>query len=126
MSGKRFKPTVISWDAITYGGDPPCLRRLDEPVTFESFDHSEEADEHENGKIWSATLWDIWRALGREIADRILIESHFQQDAFTTFARGARAILDADRNLYNGKHLGKLRGIFHARGIGPISEGPSH
>ena len=42
--------------------------------------------------------------VGRDVADRIIIESHFQLDGFTTFARGARAILDADRNLYRGGH----------------------
>lgn len=117
----RLKPTVMAWDAIASGsGDPPCARRLDEPLTFESFDHDPAADEHENGKIWSATLWDIWKAVGHEVADRIIVESHFQLDGFTTFARGARAILDADRNLFAAKHLGRLYSVFRARGIGPV------
>ncbi len=117
----RFGATVGSWDSVTSSEyDPPCLRRLDEPLTYESFDRSANADEHDNGKIWSAALWDIWRALGRDIADRLIIESHFQLDGFTTFARGARAILDADRNLYRGRHLARLRRIFRARGIGPV------
>jgi hypothetical protein len=111
----------MTWDAITDDEHyPPCLRRVDEKVTFESFDHEEDADEHENGLIWSATLWDIWRAIGRRAADRIIIESHFQLDAFTTLARGARAIIDADRNLYSGKHRTRLVAIFRARGIGPV------
>ncbi len=119
----RFRPALMTWDGIaegTDGDDPPCLRRLDELLTFESFDFSESADEHENGKIWSATLWDIWNALARDVADRIIIESHFQLDGFTTFARGARAILDADRNLFRGRHVRRLRRIFAARGIGPV------
>ncbi len=119
----RYRPTLMTWDAIAEGDpgdDPPCLRRLDEPLTYESFDFSDSADEHENGKIWSATLWDIWNALGRDIADRVVIESHFQLDGFTTFARGARAILDADRNLFEGRHTSRLRQIFASRGIGPV------
>lgn len=120
----RFRPVVASWDALAVpalrGGDPPCVRRLDEPLTYESFDHSPKADEHENGTIWSATLWETWNALGREVADTIIVESHFQLDGFTTFARGARAILDADRNLYGGRHLARLRRIFRGRGIGPV------
>jgi hypothetical protein len=111
----------MTWDGIVddTGYDPPCVRRLDEPVTFENFLHKEE-NEHTNGRIWSATLWDIRKALGREVADQIIIESHFQLDAFTRFARGARAILDADRNLHDGAHAEELRGIFHRRGIGPV------
>jgi len=78
------------------------------------------ADEHDNGEIWSATLWDIRRALHRRVADRIVIDSHFQLDGFTTFARGARAILDADRNLHHSRHASTLRRIFRHRGIGPV------
>ena len=78
------------------------------------------ADEHANGQIWSATLWDIWKAIGRRAADRVVVESHFQLDGFTTFARGARALLDADRNLYRDRHRTSLRRIFRRRGIGPV------
>ena len=89
-------------------------------MTYESFDHSEGADEHENGQIWSATLWKIWTRLGRNVADRIIIESHFQLDGFTSFAKAARAILDADRHLFGGRHLAALRRICHEQGIGPV------
>jgi len=113
-----FRPAVMSWDAVAGGGDPPALRRLDGQVTFEGFEAG--GDEHVNGLIWSAALWDVWRAVGRGVADRIVIESHFQLDGFATMARGARAILDADRNLFAGKHLARLRKVFQARGIGPV------
>src|SRR5262245_52230924 len=75
-----FVDTVMSWDGIYMGGDPPCVRRLDGKLTYESFNHATRADEHDNGEIWSATLWDIWNAIGRDRADRIIIESHFQLD----------------------------------------------
>jgi hypothetical protein len=121
---KRLLPAVMTWDGITFADSdparPPCVRRVDGTLTFESFNHSEGADEHDNGEIWSATLWDIWRAVGREVADRVIVESHFQLDGFTTFARGARAILDADRNLFAGQHLRALRRVFRRRGIGPV------
>jgi hypothetical protein len=116
-----FRTSISSWDAILdREHEPPSLRRLDEALTYESFDHSPAADEHENGKIWSAALWEIRRPLGRELADRLIVESHFQLDGFTTFARAARALLDADRNLYRGRHLRRLRGVFRRRGIGPV------
>ena len=123
---KRLLAAVMTWDGILFSDPddparrPPCVRRLDSRRTFETFDHAEDADEHDNGEIWSATLWDIWRSVGRAVADAIIIESHFQLDGFTTFARGARAILDADRALFKGQHLARLRRIFRRRGIGPI------
>ena len=41
----------------------------------------------------------------------------FQLDGFTTFARGARAILDANRNLFGGAKEKTLRALFKKRGI---------
>ena len=115
-----YRNTVMSWDGARGDGIPPGVRRVDCALTYESFDHGANADEHDNGQIWSATLWDIWRALTRRVADRIIIDSHFQLDGFTSFARGARAILDADRNLHGGRHAARLRQIFRRRGIGPV------
>jgi hypothetical protein len=83
---------------------PPCVRRRDSTLTYESFDHAAAADEHDNGEIWAATLWDIWHRVGKDVADRIIVESHFQLDGYTSFAKGARAILDAHRNIADEKH----------------------
>jgi len=122
MKPAALRPLLMSWDSIADTDHrPPYLRRVDELLTFESFDHGQEADEHDNGRIWSATLWDIRTAVGRDVADRIIIDSHFQLDGFTTFARGARGVLDADRNLYRGRHVSRLRRIFQNRGIGPVA-----
>ncbi|NND55527.1 MAG: hypothetical protein HKN56_11235, partial [Gammaproteobacteria bacterium] len=117
---KPYKAAVMTWDAITYKDfDPPSLRRLDGQFTYSDMrwqrDH-----EHDNGRIWGATLWDIRNNVGRRVADKIIIESHFQQDGFTTLARGARAILDADRHLYRNRHRKALLKIFKARKIGPV------
>ena len=114
-----YRPCVMTWDGIKFPGDPPCVRRLDSRHTFESFHHSEE-HEHANGQIWSATLWDIRGKVGHRAADKLIIEGHFQLDGFTTFARGARAILDADQNLNGGANRIKLRQVFKKRRIRPI------
>jgi hypothetical protein len=122
---KRLLAAVMTWDGILFddaddADRPPCVRRVDSRRSYETFDHSPRADEHDNGEIWSATLWDIWKSLGRRVADAIIVESHFQLDGFTTFARGARAILDADRHLFAGRHVVKIKRVFRRRGIGPI------
>lgn len=57
---------------------------------------------------------------GNKSCGSIILESHFQLDGFTTFARGARAIIDADRNLYRGQNAEALRRVFRRRGIGPV------
>jgi hypothetical protein len=117
-----YRACVMTWDGLLVGLDersrPPCLRRLDEKRTFAAL--REGGDEHENGKIWSATLWEIRDALGRRTADTIIIESHFQLDGFTTFARGARAMIDADTNLNRSRPVPTLTRIFRRRRIGPL------
>ncbi len=128
---EAWKPTVMSWDGVLYGiasnaraigqdnGSsatfPPALRRLDEPLTAEDFD--EYGYSHDNGKIWSATLWDIHRVLGRETADRIIIDSHYELSPHTNFGRGARAIIHADANLFGGVNYVVLAQIFLNRKI---------
>jgi hypothetical protein len=119
---ERYRTSVMSWDGLHAGLsgelDPPCLRRVDLPLSFRDF-HAR-GDEHDNGQIWSATLWEVRTALGRKSADRVILESHFQLDGFTSFARGARAILDADRNLNGGAHADTLTRIFRRRRISPL------
>ncbi|HET7539111.1 MAG TPA: M36 family metallopeptidase [Polyangiaceae bacterium] len=119
---EKYQTSVMTWDGLLIGledgSDPPALRRVDSKSTYADF--SARGDEHDNGQIWSATLWDVRRALGATEADRVIIESHFQLDGFTTFARGARAIIDADRNLSGGRHEQALRRIMKKRRISPL------
>lgn len=119
---ERYRNTVMSWDGLLAGldrgDDPPCLRRVDNALTYRNFD--EAGDEHDNGQIWSATLWEVRAELGRETADRLILESHFQLDGFTSMARGARAIIDADRNLERGRNGHALKRIFRRRAIAPV------
>ena len=123
---RNLQRLVMSWDAFEISGDisdkhPPRLRSLDSKKTYESFDHSASADEHDNGEIWSATLWEVRRCFKKpKDADTVIVESHFQLDGFTTFARAARAMIDADRNLYKGTHIARLKRVFRKRGIGPV------
>lgn len=118
----RYRLCVMTWDGLLLGLraklTPPCLRRVDGPWAYDDFDP--DGDEHDNGEIWSAALWDVRKKLGRLAADRIIVESHFQLDGFTTFARGARAILDADAHLNRGRNRDSLRRIFRRRNIGPL------
>jgi len=117
----EYRTSLMSWDAIASDKhNPPRVRRVDEDRTYRRF-RDRANYEHTNGQIWSATLWDIWETLGREKADTLIIESHFQLDAFTTFDRGARAILDADQNLYGGRYRRRLLHIFRDRRIGPLT-----
>jgi hypothetical protein len=118
----RYRESVMTWDGLLLGLDdgldPPCLRRVDGDWRYAHFE-DEDDREHGNGEIWSAALWEVRAALGRDDADRVIVESHFQLDPFTSFARGARAIVDADGHLNGGRNAEALHRIFRRRGIGP-------
>lgn len=91
--------------------------------------------EHANGEIWSAALWNIYRAIGgdsvnvaerRAARDAILksvILSHFSVAANGTMPDGAEAVMEthAELNDYLGRHLMQMLDSFHARNILPCS-----
>jgi hypothetical protein len=93
-----FDPACLAeWDFGFLG----CLRRLDstkhypEDLAFEV---------HDDGEMWSSTLHDLFLALGKETADRVVLQSHFLVPFLPRFCDGARALRDADNALYGGTH----------------------
>jgi hypothetical protein len=113
----RYRAAVMCWDGIVFDDhDPPCVRRVDGDKKRQDF--AERGKVHDNGELWSAVLWDLFNALeNRTVADRLILDSHFQLDPLTGLDAGARAILDADRNLYAGRHLTLLKKVFENRGF---------
>jgi hypothetical protein len=49
-----LRPAVSSWDCISWGGNPPALRR---PDGKKKYPHHICGEEHEDGELWSACLW---------------------------------------------------------------------
>ncbi|HIC90188.1 MAG TPA: DUF11 domain-containing protein [Anaerolineae bacterium] len=106
---------VGDWDAVSYNpGNPACLRRVD---GNKHYPEDLTGEEHEDGEIWSRALWDIRQAVGGEVADRIILESHFYLPGRSMMRDGAEAILDADQNLYGGAHRTAIVMAFYQRGI---------
>ena len=63
---------------------------------------------HSAGQIWSSALMSIWNELGRDVTDRIVIKSLFYLGAGATATDAAMAVLQADKDLYDGQHLATL------------------
>jgi Zn-dependent metalloprotease len=63
---------------------------------------------HSAGQIWSSALMSVWNELGRDVTDRIVIKSLFYLGAGATATDAAIAVLQADKDLYNGQHLATL------------------
>jgi Zn-dependent metalloprotease len=90
-------PCVMDWDATSYTTDVPhCLRRTDTGKTTDDV----EGEVHADGEIWSNALWDIHSALGRDRANKVILEATFFYAPDTSFADAARDTVQAARLLY--------------------------
>lgn len=89
---------VAEWDAKGYSpAGEPYLRVVNTGKVYPA-DMTDEV--HSDGEIWSAALWDLFGAVGRTAADRLVLYSHFLVPTNPDFADGANALLAADAVLY--------------------------
>jgi Zn-dependent metalloprotease len=116
QSGAYFA-CIAEWDATSYDSrNPPCLRRVDENKRYpEDLDPQREV--HADGEIWSRALFDIWNALGKTTADKLVLQSHFYLTPSASFSDGANAILAADR-AQGGEFQDVIWRTFANRGVG--------
>jgi hypothetical protein len=112
-----MRPTVGNWDATSYSGsDPPFLRRLD---SNKLYPRDIVGEEHADGEIWSACLWQIRAAVGGRTSDRLVITHHFLLSPRSKFEDAAKALITADSQLNGGRNEKAIRDVFVARGILP-------
>ncbi|GAB4269936.1 MAG: M4 family metallopeptidase [Candidatus Rifleibacteriota bacterium] len=93
----------------------PYLRILENNLHYPEDIHGEV---HADGKIWGAVLWDIRKAIGKDEADMLIFKSHFYLNGSRPkFIDGYNALVTADKNVFDGKHLEALKNVFVNRGI---------
>lgn len=107
---------VADWDGTSYSNaNPPCLRRLD---STKHFPEDLEGEEHADGEIWSAALWQIHAGFSSpDDAARLVLAHHFLLGTGATMPEAAQGLLAADQQLYSGAHLGLIKSVMVARGI---------
>ncbi len=105
---------LAEWDSTSYAPVPSCLRRLD---STKHFPEDMDGEVHDDGEMWSASLWQLRSAVGRTVANTEILEAHFLLTPVSKFRQGAKAIIAADRSLYGGAHVAKITRIFERRGI---------
>ena len=76
-----------------------------------------EGNPHADGQIWSAALWKIFEAIGRNASIRMVVESHFFLSPDAELVDGASAILIADQELNGGANFDLILGIMENRGF---------
>jgi Zn-dependent metalloprotease len=106
---------VMDWDSTSYTDDTPhCLRRTDGPKVYPG---DLDGEVHDDGEIWSHALWDVNRALGRQAANRVILESQFYFTPVVTMPAAAQLTVTTARALYGARAAAKTRAAFQARGI---------
>jgi len=109
---------VAEWDATSRTSiTPPHLRRVD-GVNRYPIEFALQKNAHKNGEIWSGVLWQINQRLGRDTANKIILEHTFYLSSDATFYEAALALLRVDDRLYGGANKQALLSIFRERIIG--------
>jgi Zn-dependent metalloprotease len=112
---KNFNlPCVMDWDATSYTSTVPhCLRRTDTGKTTADI----VGEVHDDGEIWSNALWDISKALGRDKANKVILQGTFFYTPDTSFADAARVTVQSARLLYGKAAADQVTTAFKARQI---------
>ena len=109
---------LFKWDS----GDGALWsgRTLDKAGVYPQDTHCDDGspcDVYEDGRFWATTLMDIYTDLGRTVTDRLNLASHAYLSHPVTFRDAAEALVQADRDLYGGRHLDVLIENLEARGL---------
>jgi hypothetical protein len=107
---------------------PNGLRRVDGTKIYPT---NWNFEEHDDGEIWSAALWNIYRNIGgdssivterqaaRDALLKTVILSHHRLASDASMPDGAEAVMEENEELddYQGKHLMQMLDSFHDRGL---------
>ncbi|MDD2999478.1 MAG: M36 family metallopeptidase, partial [Candidatus Riflebacteria bacterium] len=106
-------PLLGEWAVAKMG--KPYLRILENDLHYPQ---DIQGEVHADGKIWGAVLWDIRKALGKDVSDMLIYKSHFYLNGSRPkFIDAYNALVTADKNVFEGKHLAELEAVFAKRGI---------
>ncbi|VAX18986.1 hypothetical protein MNBD_IGNAVI01-537, partial [hydrothermal vent metagenome] len=109
-----------NWFAPDYGESILSIANAKYPGDWGS-------DKYEKMKVWASTLMDIeyndatipssGTNLGRDITTKLLLTSIQYVTANNDVIDNVHAILQADRDIYDGSHLSVLASVFNQRGF---------
>jgi hypothetical protein len=95
-------------------GKPPCLRDAENDMSYADYG---DAEGHLSGQIWSGSLWNIHKTLGREATEKLVLEANFLLPLEDSFHAGAEALLMADGALSEAKNARVITGEFGRRNV---------
>lgn len=116
LSGGFQDVCLAEWDATSYSSsNPPCLRRLD---GTKHYPEDVAGEVHDDGEIWSATLWQLAAKFGNTAADRLVLQHHFLLAPSATFNQAADALVATAKSLaWSRADVDGVRTILRNRGF---------
>ncbi len=99
---------------------PSLQRDMANPdITTYSAYQSSNKEPHAGGEFWSATLWDLHNSsVGASKSDWLVYGALNRITSNPTFSSYREAMLVEDDARYAGTHIGKIKDVLNARGIG--------
>jgi Zn-dependent metalloprotease len=116
LTGEFQIVCIAEWDATSYAaGVPHCLRRLD---STKHYPGDKDGEVHDDGEMWSASLFQIRAAFGAARADRLILQAHFLLSTRASFSDGSNALVTAAINLgFTAAEVTSLRTLLRNRGF---------
>jgi Zn-dependent metalloprotease len=116
LTGDFQLTCLAEWDATFYAaGVPHCLRRLD---STKHYPQDQDGEVHDDGEMWSASLFQIRTAFGAAKADKLIIQAHFLLSTKANFSDGSNALVTAAINLgFSATDVATVRTILQNRGF---------
>ncbi len=135
LTGQQSQAMSEGWSdyfAISYTGDPVMeaygyrgttgIRRQSYeryPYTFEDLVTFRVPYEvHADGEIWTATLWDLRKLLGKQVTDQLVLNGLKSTPCKPTMIDARDGILTADQATYAGANRASIWQIFAKHGMG--------
>jgi len=107
---------LMEWDHVPPGPND-CFRRVGlNKIKFPG-DFTVHGDAHVNGLIWASALAEIFTKLGKETADALILQSHFNVPTGPNFEQGADAILVAALQQNQEDKIPELCNVFQRHKI---------
>ena len=111
-----------------YGGSPATGDRRQSyegyTLTYEDIGSGNFGyEQHDDGEVWTATLWDLRKSLGQSVTDRLVVNGLKSTPCGPSMTDGRDAILSADQATNGGANRAKIWQVFAKHGLGYSASG---
>jgi subtilisin-like proprotein convertase family protein len=96
------------------------------PLTYADIKSGANAEVHDAGEIWAATLWSVRTAVGTAATEQLVVSGMKLTPCNPTFLQARDAIIQADANINAGANRCKIFTAFAAKQMGSGASSPNH